>query len=292
MGTLARMQPSGIRPGERRDLGDRWLASFPAGGPHRLSHGIECASPFFVPDGSGLMIFGTADLAAVEAALTGESFHAVQSDGRALMCLWLTEFRDSTVGAYNEMTVTILVADALLTLPWTNALTLAAAQLRADVTVCEHVLVLDNQGAIDYGRELHGFDKHAGRIELERRGSELSFSVAEGDTPILAGRARLPGIAATLGSIVRLGRALGVGPTLAALVEREHVLRVVTPSTIKSTRSRLHFRGFPTIGAGDGDLEIHATSPIGKQLAGYQFKPVVSQWLAKLRGVMPLPERG
>ena len=244
---------------------------------------------FVVPRLAGAMIHGSYDGPATVRRLAPEDFHPVRAaDGRALGCLWLSDFLDSTVGPYRELTVTFLVADAPVTVPWVNAWTPLAAQLRPDVRVCEYVLLLDNPAAIAYGRDLHGFDKHPGTLAIERGGGTFRFEVGQGSALAARGAFRERGLGALAGAVAGLARAHGVGPTLRELARRRHHLPVVTPKTVRALRSDLYFSGSARLQPwADGDALEYGDAPVGRLLAGLDFRPSAVQRVLDGAGEMP-----
>ncbi len=270
--------------------------------PHILSSGFRCTSPFLAPVVNGAMIFGTASLDAVERAMAATpAWKPVvlvdeAKQRSAAVCLWLSEFLDSTAGSYRELTVTFLVAESTLELPMRNALSPVAAQLHPDVLVCEYVLVLDKQEAIEYGRELHGFDKHPGHVELSFSDGLVSFRVEEGKLGERGALAVTGQIvdhtdAMTQAQMLRdLARSYGLLPTARLLLERDHRLRVGTPSTVVSRRSDLYLRGRPTLQPwGPNDQISAGESPVGQLIDTLNFQPSAVQRVRHGEGVMPLP---
>ncbi len=270
--------------------------------PHILSSGFRCTSPFVAPVVDGALIFGLGDFAAVQQAMAATPawppIVLVDEAKRrsAAVCLWLSEFQESTAGSYRELTVTFLVADHALELPMHNALSPVAAQLHPEVVVCEYVLVLDQQAAIEYGRELHGFDKHPGFVELTFTNGKTKFRVEECPLGQRGGLALEGEIAdhddaMTQAQMLRdLARSYGLLPTARLLLERDHKLRVCTPTTIVSRRSDLYLRGRPSLQPwGAKDVLVAGDSPVGKLIAGLNFRPTAVQLVRHGEGVMPLP---
>ncbi|MFO0748279.1 MAG: acetoacetate decarboxylase family protein [Myxococcota bacterium] len=260
---------------------------------HVLSTGLRCESPFWVPEAAGAMLFGTLDLARCRDLMQAARYEPVAAtNGRALGCLWLSEFGSSTCGPYQELTVTFLVrlrGAPAPAIPWVNRWTPFAAQQLPDVFVCEYILVLNNRHAIAYGRELHGFDKHPGELGIADLGDHVRFRVSEDTVPTVSGRLRVRADLATQARmLVEVGRALGVRKTGQALREKLHPLRVVTPPTLMERRSDIFFRGRPVLqpwARGD-ELEV-GPSPVGRLIGGLDFKPTTVQVLRGGEGVMP-----
>jgi hypothetical protein len=178
---------------------------------HVLSTGLRCESPFHVPEAGGVMIFGSLELRACRERLAGARWRPLAClDGRALGCLWLSDFADSTCGPYQELTVTILVSAESRAVEWVNRWTPFAAQQLPGVYICEYVLVLNNRHAVAYGKELHGFDKHLGEIHIGDHGKQIEWRVTQDTVPTVSGQVHVRGgIASQARMLAQLTRAAG-----------------------------------------------------------------------------------
>ncbi len=260
---------------------------------HRLSTGLHCESPFVVPEAGGAMIFGTLNLRACRERLATARYRPVVClDGRALGCLWLSTFGDSTCGPYQELTVTMLVSREARQVPWVNRWTPFAVQQLDGVFICEYTLVLNNPHAIAYGRELHGFDKHMGELGIADDGAEVRFAVSQDTVSTVRGRLRVrPELHVQARMLAEIGAALGARKTAAALRQRLHPLRVVTPPTLFERRTDIFFRGRPILQpwAASDELVIGA-SPVGHVIKDLDFQPTATQVLRGGEGIMVYPE--
>lgn len=259
---------------------------------HQLSTGLLCTSPFHVPDASGAIVLGRMDLGAARELLADGRYRPIASlDGSALGSLWLSDFGDSTCGPYQELTVTILVAEEQCHVSWENEWTPLAAQAQPGVYICEYVLVLNNPHAIAYGKELHGFDKHHGELTIRNDGETVAFRVSERTEPTVHGRIRLrKGAFDQTRALFGVTSALGVRKTTAALFETLHPLRVVTPTTHQQRRTDIFFRGTPALQKWSSDDElVVGSSPVGRTIQRLAFEPTAVQILSGSEGVMPFP---
>ncbi len=241
---------------------------------------------------TGAMIFGTADASAI--ARLASPLHPVRTgDGRAYACLWLSDFEATTVGPYRELTVTFLATHKPLTLPWVNGFSPLAAQLHPSALISEYVLLLDNQDAIDYGKELHGFDKRHGGFELTRRDGRFSFSVTEslsaGSPPVVDGEINELGLLSQPAALRDIVAAHGFVPTLKLLAAPHVRMPVVTPNTVRALRSDLYFRGdFRLQAWAERDRLRFGDAPVGKLLQSMGFMPTAVHRVLSGQGLMPL----
>ena len=288
--------PLDHQPAPARQFEDRLFELFPQRQEHQLASGTLCQSPFFVPDSAAWMLFGTVELPSLREILAPEPFQPVSTDGgKAMACLWLSDFRDSTVGPYRELTVTFFVARNPLHLKWRNFLTPLAAQFHPEVLVCEYILVLDEQAAIEYGRDLHGFDKHPGDLRFEQLTTPspptTRVSVDQDDGPVV--RVTLSEkwtTASTLHSVFSLFAAHGFFSTFGLLTKRVHQISVVTPRTVRAMRTNIFFSGRASVRPWGGKDSFRAGSArIGRLIAEVGFQPVAVQKFLNAKGIMPLP---
>ncbi len=258
---------------------------------HVLSTGLACESPFHVPEAAGVMIFGTYELRACRERLATARYRPVAClDGRALGCLWISDFGDSTCGPYQELTVTILVSESSLAVPWVNRWTPFAVQQLPGVFVCEYVLVLNNRHAVAYGRELHGFDKHLGELHYGDHGGAIDWRVSQDTVPTVSGHLRVQaGLTTQARMLAQIGSAMGLVRTARALREKLHPLRVVTPPRIEERRTDLFFRGRPLLQPWGRRDALHVgESPVGRLITSLGFSPTAVQILRNAEGIMPL----
>jgi len=259
---------------------------------HTLSSGRRFASPFRVPRLRGAMLYGTVDGNAAEALLAPDGLSPVRTTcGRGLGCLWLSDFLESTVGPYRELTVTLLVAERPLSVRWINGYTPLAAQLRPEALVCEYALILDNPDAIDYGRELHGFDKRPGALAFDSDGAgRFRFAVSQEGARVVEGRFTERGVGAMPSALAQLARAHGAWSTVRLLAARTQRLRVITPRTVRQLRSDLFFRGVMRLQPWLATDELtFGDAPVGRLLAQLRFQPTAVQRVLAGAGLMPLP---
>jgi hypothetical protein len=151
---------------------------------------------------------------------------------------------------------------------------------------------LDNPDAVDYGRDLHGFDKHLGILKYELKSNRFSFDIEADGRPVLRGSiGEHGGAVGQLRLVSELARAHGLFPTARLLVERQHRLAVITPRTVRQRRTDIFFRARPRLqpwSAGDW-LEAGDEPRVGRLIAESGFVPEVVQRIAHGEGVMPLP---
>lgn len=257
---------------------------------HVLSTGLACNSPFHVPEAGGAMIFGSLHLRACRERMAGARWRVVASqDGRALGCLWLSDFADSTCGPYQELTLTFLVSDQQKSVPWVNRWTPFAVQQAPDVYICEYTLVLNNPHAVAYGKELHGFDKHMGEISIADRGTHIKYKVSQDTVTAVEGQLAVRDDLGSQGvALAEIGHALGVGKTASMLRRELHPLRVVTPPRVFERRTDIFFRGRPIVQSWRKTDTLHiGESPVGKIIKDLDFQPTAVQVLRGGEGIMP-----
>ena len=83
---------------------------FPLNSRTTISVG-EVPTPYQIYEGHGVFIGGTANLSKIEGLLASENVYPIQdTDGRALMGIWVVDFTHASLGPHNELQFSILVS--------------------------------------------------------------------------------------------------------------------------------------------------------------------------------------
>ena len=156
----------------------RLFRDFPIDGSVRLSAG-EVPTPYVVYDGHGLLVAGTADLAAVERhAGEQDVFPVATASGRALMGIIICDFPDASHGSHHELQVFVLVSQTKRQMVRDHAFGLPAWMARRKDwgTLCLH-LWNDSHQVVAYNREYLGLNAQLceSRIGRSNRGKTFEF---------------------------------------------------------------------------------------------------------------------
>jgi hypothetical protein len=130
----------------------------------RFSMG-ELELPIRFTDGSALACIYRVDLAAARDIMTGDCFEPLPVGGRAMVQLMALEYRDSSVGPYNELGLLVL-ARRPGSLPSAMRLLMAPATVE-DAGWFVVTLPVTTGLTCASGRELWGFPKYVTRIDTE-----------------------------------------------------------------------------------------------------------------------------
>lgn len=168
---------------------------FPIDGQATLSIG-KVPTPYHIYDGSAVFIGGTADYAEAQGLLAGEKVTPVQTlDGKALMGIWVCDFRDASLGPHTELQFSIFVANNTVRDIPTHPISLLAAMVtRPDVQMLCHGLWNNTPTVVAYNRELLSLNAKLAQSEIKRDGSELRFAFQDATLamPVFAGGLRRP----------------------------------------------------------------------------------------------------
>lgn len=154
----------------------------PPRGRHVTGHGAEVTYPLAAYDARSTDLYGSTDLAAVEAITAGSGFHPVAThDGRGLAYVGVFEVHDSNLGRYRQIELDLLVNEQTVTVSTENPYAFISELLNPRHQQWVHKVIGNQWIPIDYGRELHGWDANPepGRIEVRSTTDETTFSVAD-----------------------------------------------------------------------------------------------------------------
>jgi len=156
-----------------------FLASRPVVGKLLMSSGTT-ETPFRIVDGDATIVMCWADAVAVQAAIGADFPLPVAKDasGRAFILVYCMNYRNTTSGAYREVVFSIALLPSNAPPLASDPIPLAASLLtRTDIKYCVWRLWLDSQHAIDYGRELMGFDKYMATLSVKVDGASTRWDV-------------------------------------------------------------------------------------------------------------------
>jgi hypothetical protein len=193
----------------------------------RTTHGAYTPKQYQAYSGDALALCSTGDYDEAVNALQGTGYTPVaiaMPDGtkKAAVYAWVNKLNDTTVGPYNELLLNIAAVPnnapaAQKTITYVDDFSLALPETLPWVTNVTLPLLLDNQKAIDVGRELLGTDKHPGQLSINHQGagSNETFSIADQDKHLtLSGTVKLdnsPQAASAMGSFyAQLAAAFGM----------------------------------------------------------------------------------
>jgi hypothetical protein len=158
---------------------------YPLIGRRMLSTG-PAPVPYHVYDGSCTLLGGTAALSAVNHLLRAEQVTPlVDSAGRALMGVWVCDFRQASLGLHRELQVAFFVSrrpvEAIPAHPLA-VLRLLAFDHRARMLA--YRIWNDRPAPVAYNREVLGLDARqgVGEISLDRAAARLAFSFFDGES--------------------------------------------------------------------------------------------------------------
>jgi hypothetical protein len=240
---------------------------------YELSSGAVCNVPYACRSADLLVLHGTADLSAVAQLLAGQRYRPVSvGEGRCAAALWFADYHDTTCGAYHEFIVTFAASLSTLEVPARVPLELLHAGAHPDATLLVHRLVLDRQVPIEYGREVHGFNKYPTPqpVEVKFAHTACRFKVACEGRKVVSGRIQLPQEAAPV-QRVSFG--------------------YVTGAAVFQSRGVFHFdmqARFRDLGDED-KFAIGKTGKLSRELRDIDYVPRLVQFLPQARFVMPKP---
>jgi hypothetical protein len=152
--------------------------------------------PYHIYSGSALLIGGTADLAGVQQLLAGEHVYPIVTKlGKALICIWVVDGREASLGPHRELQISILVSHDKRPAASDEPLTILQQILtQPQARLLCHGLWNDTAEAVAYNREILALlaQQTVCRIEYDSQQQEQSFTFLDSSgESILAGRVRL-----------------------------------------------------------------------------------------------------
>jgi len=152
--------------------------------------------PYHIYAGTALLIGGTADLARVHQLVAGEQVYPIATKlGRALICIWVIDGHEASLGPHRELQISILVSHEKRPAVSDDPLTILQQLLTQPQTrlLC-HGLWNDTAQAVAYNREVLALpaQQAACQIDYDPHLKEQAFTFHDlsGGT-ILVGRVRL-----------------------------------------------------------------------------------------------------
>lgn len=269
-----------------------------------LSTGRAVSNVFRACDVNSTAIFGTVDLSFANDLMrgTGRVPVAVVEKGKApmgLARLYFVNYVSSDLGPYSEFIFLIDAAEAdassdAKVLEWKNPISTLLPAFDPQSRTYTHQLILpkEQKDAIAYGRELLGYDKRAGAVDVRVGNDQNSFAVSdENGASVVKGvvrpNKRLSGL---LKATVQLGgAAFGELVTPSDIRMKLHPLTLNQPIEVsglafsrdpldpaKVATSSSTFWWLPSMNAATADnldLELGETSELGKKLKDAHFTP-------------------
>lgn len=165
-------------------------------------HGETLSSPYHVYDGTVLFAGCTANADSAASLLSAEELEPLlDSSGRALAALWVTDFTEANLGPHRELQVSLFATRK----PGRPVDSHPFAIMRALTSnpetrmVC-HGLWNDSKRVVDYNREHLGLDAHLAESSIERSPDRFVFrfvepggnSIASGDLKAISKQAPGP----------------------------------------------------------------------------------------------------
>lgn len=268
--------------------------AFPLYGNTKLPSGVIAPTPYHNYDSEALLIHGMADADKVKAVLYGNIF-PVLCGGKAIMSIWIIDYKNTSLGPYKEMVVSFLVSDeAGKTAKSLHAVNILSSQPGYHQYVWK--LWLDKDYPIEYGRVLLGCDKHKADITIDRTADTIHFEISPVGTPILSGTVTVP----KKTHIHHLLGELGMNEAIRFTVAPQPYVRwsAITPPAISpayDTQCAVWGALFDTKPS-FAWLKDQPTSsvvvPKDSDLSPFEFQPYLLQFDAHLKAVLLSPWTG
>eukprot|EP00316_Scyphosphaera_apsteinii_P001446 CAMPEP_0119300808 /NCGR_PEP_ID=MMETSP1333-20130426/2705_1 /TAXON_ID=418940 /ORGANISM="Scyphosphaera apsteinii, Strain RCC1455" /LENGTH=311 /DNA_ID=CAMNT_0007302709 /DNA_START=42 /DNA_END=977 /DNA_ORIENTATION=- len=164
--------------------------------------GLACAVPYHNYDADALIIWGAADPSWVQARLRGPWRPLLDKDGRALVSLWVVDYKDTVINPYKELIIAFSVVHTSKPDPGRVTSPHQQLQLFDDKQASPYIykLWLDQQLPITYGRDLLGCDKYLDEkmgLQFDGPNATFEFRHVEGELhvagagPLLKGSLKL-----------------------------------------------------------------------------------------------------
>ena len=270
-----------FRPYPDRDV------ALPGGSTFRL--------PFHCYDAETWIVGGTVSLAPLTRWLDPEDLVPVQlrpEGGRPVGAawLWINDYRDTNCGPYKELVVAFAAARYTFEVPLRNTASVFAPLAHQLGLVFTRFLFLDEEKPIALGREVWGFPKEAGSLDLQRAPDRFRARVADAqgrEVIDLDVRHRQGAVPFAVGAL-RAGRAIGFERVATIALSPALPLMVVTPKQIKASRvsGRMHGRPLLYRWKDDDRLRLGTRTECGAALSDLGFSPTAVQHYDPLRFVL------
>jgi len=148
----------------------------------------EVKLPIFYYDNSGLTVIYTASTAQVRKRLPFPNMHPVEmTPGRCLLSFSAFEYRNTSIGPYNEFSVAAIISYDRRAIP---GLTLLSCMMRNEFAACILHLPVTSERARRGGLEMAGYPKFLADIVFTRDKETTTCTLSENRQPILSLRGK------------------------------------------------------------------------------------------------------
>jgi hypothetical protein len=176
-----------------------FTVDYPANTDFVTAHGVETHMPVQFYDSRLFLLFGTGDLGYLQKLSAGSGWQPLRTqDGRGVTAIDVNDWADTNIGSYHELVLVFPVSPASeppTTVDYSkNPYELVGASVDSANKVMSVKLIVDDQTAIDVGRDYYHLDKTPvpQQISTDISTSRAKFSVADeqgrqvlsGDFPI------------------------------------------------------------------------------------------------------------
>jgi hypothetical protein len=266
---------------------------YPADTTFVTRHGVETHMPVQFYDSELFLLFGTSDLGFLRKLAAGTGYQPLPTDdGRGVVAIDVNDWSDTNIGRYQELVLVFPVSTKPTTVPMSqNPYELVGASVDAANKVMSVKLIVDNQVAIDVGRDYYRLDKTPvpQAITTDISTARAKFNVAdEQGRQVLSGDFPIDTSPATQArNLSQLGGTSGMQKWFAATAARgavgafDYVFRdVFDPMTVL----RAHAAGRPIMQPQDMSLvttgpdakfSVRPVSDFGKLVFQTGFQPKV-----------------
>jgi len=192
-------------------------------------------TPYHVYDGRAVLVGGTGDLGAVHELLKGERVVPVwDTDGRALVALWICDFIDASLGPHKELQIAILVTrQPIMPVTPHPLAVLRLLLVQPGIGILCHGLWNDTNTAVAYNREVVGLNARLANAAIEHDAhlgiTAFSFLLAATSKPIASGMiADTPEQSKEVTQMLK--QSVGLRGQLELIRQQERHIRVINPS--------------------------------------------------------------
>jgi hypothetical protein len=210
---------------------DALFQKFPIVGTAPTSAG-ELPVPYHVYDGQGSLIAGTADLGSIRDLLQAENMSPMRTvSGKAVMGIWIIDFREASLGPHNEVQYVILAAHQ----PTEPVADHPMAMLKALIAepaarMFSYRLWNNSQKGVAYNRELLGLNARLASGTITRFAGVKRFEFVDEDGELICEGDIRVSKRPSLQVGWSLFRLMGLRQTLRALREPYLEAKVVNPT--------------------------------------------------------------
>ncbi|MBK8023713.1 MAG: hypothetical protein IPK19_20320 [Chloroflexi bacterium] len=159
--------------------------------------GETLSTPYHIYDGSILFIGGTANARAASDLLAGEQLMPLlDSDGKALMAVWVCDFTEANLGQHHELQISIFASFSPVPPVTAHPFAIYRALILnpAAMMIC-HGLWNNTERVVRYNREHLLLDARLSRRQIDRTAASWRFQVedAERGQRVAEGELTVPG---------------------------------------------------------------------------------------------------